>query len=154
MIHLCIILQPDPIISSLPCFLQPLFNTFSVFHRLLSPPLGNLSLQDWSEPNREQQHYCELLSLGAAGRQAFAKLRAHNTQTHAACWNWCIHVGSQKYKRRNEENNSIYSQLTKPQPKAAASHHNGAVCLWFLDGVYPTFPPIYFNNQGKKSKSK
>lgn len=100
----------------------------------------------------------------AAGRQAFAKLWAYNTQAHTACWHWYIHMGSQKYERRNEKNNSIYSQLTQPQPKAASSHHNGIFfftnsadrwgCL-FATSWWNFFPPfvlfVYFYNRGNKN---
>lgn len=38
-----------------------------------------------------------------AGRRTFARLWAHNARTHTVCWHWHIHMGSQKYGRRNEK---------------------------------------------------
>lgn len=84
-IYSCVVPRPPPalcshlIISVFLCFLWPLFSTLSVSHGPLSSLLlGNSSLRDWSEPNREQGRRCQLLGVcSAAGRQAFAKLWAH-----------------------------------------------------------------------------
>lgn len=69
LIYLCIFPHPlsalcsGLIISSFLSFVWLLFNSLSVSRGPLTLLLGNSSLQDWSEPNREQRHYCQLLSV-------------------------------------------------------------------------------------------
>lgn len=140
----------------------PLFNTVSVSHGLLSTSTWKLIFPRliWGKPRAAAAVAAEAALLSVVALQADRHLQncGHVTRkcTHAECWHWFIHRGSQKYKRRNEKNNSIYSQLTQPQPEAASSHRIGPVSRarlfvaswWWFCFIYLF---IYLSNQGSKT---
>ena len=144
----------------------PLFNTVSVSHGLLSTTTLKLIFPRliWGKPRAAAAAAAEAALLSVVALQADRHLQdcghvtRKRTHTHAECWHWFIHTGSQKYERRNEKNNSIYSQLTQPQPEAASSHRNGPVSgarlfvasWWWFCFVYLFTSPIKDAKKKKK----